>query len=82
MTVDVEARGIVGHREKGDAIGLARSTRRACLADPLGAKLRLQRGRLDMRADDVRHLERHRHQVVGHVAVEKLPVGPVDAFLE
>ena len=35
-----------------------------------------------MRDDDVRHLARHRHQIVGHRAVEKLRALVVEAFLE
>ena len=53
----------------------------AGLADALGAELRLLRRRLDVRADDVGHLARHRHEVVGHVAVQELAVGAVEAFL-
>jgi len=35
-----------------------------------------------MAALDVRHLRRHRHQIVGHVAVEHLPALVIEALLE
>ena len=35
-----------------------------------------------MAAVDVRHFHRHRHQIVGHVAVEHLPALVIEALLE
>src|SRR5207245_11424111 len=38
-------------------------------------------GRLEVVADDVAHLARHRHEVVRHIAVQELPVRAVETFL-
>src|SRR5215831_13666186 len=52
------------------------------LAGPLGAELRIRRGRHHVADLDVGHLARHGNEVVGHVAVEELTACVIDAMLE
>ena len=55
---------------------------RAGLPGAFGAELRFE-GRRDHVADlDVGHLGRHRHEIIGHVAVQELPALVVEAVLE
>jgi len=54
----------------------------AGLARALGAKLAVGGGRDHMADLDVGHFHRHRHEIVGHVAVQQLAAVVIEAMLE
>ncbi len=55
---------------------------RAGFAHALGAEHGAGRGRHQMRHLDIRHLARHRHEIVGEAAVPELARAVIEAFLE
>ena len=60
----------------------ARRAGGAGFARALGAELAVGGRRDDVADLDVRHLRRHRHEIVGHVAVEQLAALVIEAVLE